>query len=256
MMMLAFLAALAAPPSSPLPERETTPGSRIPRPLEKVEREQLEIRKVQTKYGECVVKKQYAAARTFVLLANLEGRDRDRAVAKIANPDCLLGAVTLPGGVQMTFPGDTMRYTLAEALIRREFPGGPPPSLKTAGPIVQPTFDETEYVPPPGKKLKKKELDELAEMRSTRLGQVYLAAYGECVVRADTGNSHAVLMAEPGSTAESSAFRNLLPVFSACLTAGQTLSFGKAVLRGTIAMNLYRLAHAPRIVVPQPTGSR
>ncbi|HEX5257360.1 MAG TPA: hypothetical protein VFW35_01120 [Sphingomicrobium sp.] len=33
----------------------------------------------------------------------------------------------------------------------------------------------------------------------------------------------------------------------ACLTPGQTLKFGKTSLRGTVAMNLYRLAKAPKV---------
>lgn len=249
--MLSLLSAAllaAAPPASQPDEpgkRSVETGSRLAKRVDSTDRDQLEVRKIQTQYGNCVVKKQYEAARNFVLTPNLEGRDWTRAVQKVSDAYCLVAASSSYGS-KMTFPSDTMRYTLGEALVRREFPSGSPPSLKDAGPILQPVFDASKFVPEPGKKTKQKELDELAERRLEQQGKVYLAQFGECVVRAETGNSYALLMAEPGSAQEISAFNSLKPALSECLIAGHTLSFSKASLRGTIAMNFYRLAHAPR----------
>ena len=45
------------------------------------------------------------------------------------------------------------------------------------------------------------------------------------------------------------AFDRLMPAFGGCVVAGQSLTFNKSTLRGTIAMNYYRLAHTPRVAV-------
>jgi hypothetical protein len=57
-------------------------------------------------------------------------------------------------------------------------------------------------------------------------------------------------MTQPASVEEATAFQQLVPEFAACLPSGQKLEFNKATLRGTIAMNFYRLAHAPRTIAP------
>lgn len=205
-----------------------------------------ETREVQAKFGECVIKKSRSAARKMVLDPNLEGSDYRRAFQRVGDGMCLLEAAKTYDGIQMKFPMDTMRYALADALVRGEFSTGPLPSIKDAAPLAQPTFDESKFQPEPGKTLKKDELEELEKSRAKRIGLVFLAAYGECVVRANPSKSHALLMAKPTSPEETAALKALTPEFSACLPDGQQLSFGKTPLRGTIAMNYYRLAHAPR----------
>jgi hypothetical protein len=245
---------LAGPTEAVEPRREVETGSRLAKRVDRDLRETHEVRMIQAQYGECVVKKQYEGARDFVLTPDLEGGDWRRAVRKVSDGHCLMVAATAANGVEMTFPSDMMRYTLAEALIRRDFASGAPPSLKNAGPIVQPTLDESKYVPKPGRKARKADLEEMAEQRSKQLALVYLAQYGECVVRAETSSSYALLKTQPDSLEESAAFASLKPVLGECMPAGQTLAFSKTTLRGTIAMNLYRLAHAPR-VAGQVTGA-
>ena len=127
----------------------------------------------------------------------------------------------------MKFPADTMRYVLADALVRREFSAALPSSIKDAAPLIQPVLDEVDYVPKPGRKAKQVELEELADRRTKRLGMIYLAEYGECVVRAETGRSHALLMADFGTVEEATAFGRLKPALSQCVVAGQTLTFNK-----------------------------
>ncbi|WP_294120240.1 hypothetical protein [Sphingomonas sp.] len=206
-------------------------------------------RKVQAEYGECVVKKQPAAAREFVITPWFESGALRRILPKVGDSWCLLTA-SASFGSEMRFPGDTMRYALADALVRREFAGASP-SLKDAGPIVQPVLDESEYAPRPGRKAKQSELKELAENRQKRVATIYVAHFGECVVRADPANSYALLMSDAETPKEDVALKGLMPAFDGCLAAGQDLSFNKSTLRGTIAMNYYRLAHAPRAASPQ-----
>ena len=204
-----------------------------------------EMRGIQARFGACVVKKHSAVARQFVLAPDLEKTDWRRAVAILADGNCLVAAATSTGGVEMKFPADTMRYALADALVRREVSASVP-TTTDAAPLIQPVLDEAEYVPKPGRKMKPAELDELGESRAKRLGMIYLAGYGECVVRADVAQSHALLMADPATVEEEAAFGRLKPALSQCIIAGQSLTFNKTTLRGTIAMNFYRLAHAPR----------
>lgn len=204
-----------------------------------------ETRGVQLRYGECVIKKKHQAARNFVLTPDLEKADFRRLLQMVGDGECLASASDA-NGVEMKFPLDTMRYALADALVRNEFSHNAPASLKEAGPISQPDFDETKYQPKPGKKVKQKELDALAKSRTKRLALVYLAQYGECVVRADPDQSRTLLLAAPDSAEEAAAFSALKPSLGSCLVEGQSLKFNKATLRGTIAMNFYRLAHSPR----------
>ena len=203
-----------------------------------------ETRAVQLRYGECVVKKRQSAARNFVLTPDLEKGDLRRHIQMVGDPECLVAAAE--NGVEMKFPLDTMRYALADALVRKEFSLVAPPSLKNAGAIDQPDFDDAKYQPKPGKQAKKKELDELAEKRIKRLALIYLAQYGECVVRAAPDQSRTLLLATPDTPEESAAFAALKPELGGCVVEGQSLKFNKATLRGTIAMNFYRLTYAAR----------
>ena len=205
-----------------------------------------ETRDVQARYGECVVNRNYATARQFVLEPNPDDKGWRRAISKVADSDCLVKAANAPGGVEMKFPVDTMRYALADALVRREFSSAPVASIKQAAPLVQPKLDESDYQPKPGKKVKPSQLKNLKELREKRIGLIFLAGFGECLVRQNPDRAHFLLMAKPASREEVAAFKALNREFADCLPSGNTLSFGRATLRGTIAMNYYRLAHAPR----------
>ena len=248
MMLFVLALTMAAPPATEPksePRREVQLGSRLAKRADSSERGQDEVRGIQALFGQCVVKKQYNAARQFVLTPDLEGPDWKRLVSKVADSDCLIAAAASAGDVEMKFPNDTMRYALADALVRRDHAAVVPANLKAAAPLVQPDFDETKFLPKPGRKAKQGELDHLAEHRTKRLALVYRAQFGECVVRENAPSSHALLMADPDSAGEGVAFTALKPTLANCLIAGQTLSFNKSTLRGTIAMNFYRLANAP-----------
>jgi hypothetical protein len=74
----------------------------------------------------------------------------------------------------------------------------------------------------------------------------FLSHYGECIVRADTAGAKALLLATPDSADEAARFAALGPSLSRCLPEGTTLRFGKVTLRGSVAINYYRLAYAAR----------
>ena len=205
-----------------------------------------EVREVQAKFGQCVVKKSAAAARKMVLTPDLEGGEWRRTMSRVGDGDCLLKATESNNGVQMKFPSNTLRYTLADALVRSEFRAGTLPSIKDTAPLEQPKFDESKYELEPGKKPTKGQLEKLSESRDKRIALIFLAEFGECVARANPAKSHAMLMAQPDTVEENMAFKALMPEFASCLAAGEQLKFNKSTLRGTLALNYYRLAHAPR----------
>jgi hypothetical protein len=251
-MMLTIALALAgtAPTATTEEEpvrREKAIGSRLERRVDINVWDTKETREVQAKFGECVIKKHYAAAQHFVLSPNLDKSEWRKDVARIADGICLAAVTASIGNVEMKFPVDTMRYALAEALVRKEFPAGASSSVTNAAPLEAPKLDESEYVLEPGKKPRKGEVEKLKEGREKQVALIFLAGFGECVVRSEPAHSHALLMTGPTSAEEIAAFKSLMPKFGSCLTAGQSLAFPKATLRGTIAMNYYRLAHAPRV---------
>lgn len=245
----------AAKPADPV-RREVPLGSRLARRVETDEWDDHKVRMVQAEFGECVIKKHLSVAQHFVLTPDLEKAEWRKDVKRIADGYCLVAATNEAGGIEMRFPADTMRYALADALVRREFSAGPLPSIKDAAPLVQPQLDEEEYRPEWGKKVKQAKLEEFAAAREKRLGVIFLAHFGECVVRSDPVRSHALLMAQPDTPQEGAAFGALNPVLGPCVTAGQSLKFSKTTLRGTIAMNYYRLAHAPRAAVPTQEAAK
>jgi hypothetical protein len=207
-----------------------------------------ETRLIGARYGQCVVKKQPAAASAFVLS---QGVDMDRGaylrvLNKVSDGPCLVDAAKSFGGVQMRFPSDTMRYTLADGLFRAQPGTGPLVIPATLPTLAHPTFKEAEYRAAMAKERNQKKQAELTYRRSQSIARIFMSAFGECVVRFDPANSRALLSADVLTPQEDAAFTALRPAFAQCLDAGQNLSMNKAILRGTIALNHYRLAQAVR----------
>ncbi len=232
--MIAFALALAA----------AATGSR-----EDADYDSKEVREVAARYGECIIKKRRAAAQQFVLKPDMDEREYRGYAQRVTDVYCLFAAAKPESSIEMKFPGDTMRYALADALVKREFQGAPLPSIKDAAPLAQLRIDDAVYGPPPGKELTKAQLEELAEKRTKWQVVAYAAGLGECVVRAEPNKSYELLMARLNSAEEGAAFQALGPALSQCVTAGQKIRLNKTLVRGTVALNYYRLAHAPRAAV-------
>jgi hypothetical protein len=138
-------------------------------------------------------------------------------------------------------------------LLRREYSEGLPADVARAAPLPHPPINEAEFQAEAGKNMGRKELEKLQKRKQQAQADHLLSIYGDCVVRADPAAAYRLIFTKPSSDQESSAFAALKHSFSQCLVAGQTLSFSRASLRGAIAMNLYRLAKAPRIAAPSQT---
>ena len=207
-------------------------------------------RDIQARYGECVVERHTSSARRLVLDPALEGAAWRRTIPNVANGDCLVDVTKSITWVELTFPHDTLRYLLAEALVRRELWSEPVRSFARDAPLAQPKFNEADYLPKQGQKLSKYQLQDMKEGLVKKRARVFLSEFGECVVRQNPERSFLLLKARPATSNEEGAFKALAPQLSNCLPAGQQLAVGKVAIRGTIAMNYYRLAQAPRLATP------
>lgn len=83
---------------------------------------------------------------------------------------------------------------------------------------------------------------------SVAYGRVWLSHYGECVVRSNSKSAHEWIVAKPDSSQAAAAIDRLRPALGACLAEGESLKFGKDVLRGALAVSYYRLAMAAPVV--------
>lgn len=197
-------------------------------------------------FATCVVKRRAAQARE-VILANHGNDIIMKRYPGLANADCLVNATSAKtfNDVEMRFSGDFIRYGLADALFATELAAVPPRDLSGVARLHHMVVDESAYLPEPGKKVGKRRLAELQGQRAIAAGSAALSRFGECVVRRDSRNSHALLAAKPSMPEETRALASLQPAFSTCLSEGQTFKTNRMMMRGTIAINYYRLAFAP-----------
>jgi hypothetical protein len=201
-----------------------------------------ETRQIAYDYAQCVIGRHFASA-SAALLSDTDNNAMMKAHRDLIDGDCLARA--MHGGAQMKFPGDLYRYALADALITREFAAAPVIDPSNAPPLQRRSPPD-----PPGslranasKGAKAKYQDAMKNFDEAQSFRV-LGEYGECVVRTNPAAAKALLLTHVETPGEASAFDALRPALAECLPEGKTLALGKLVLRGTIAVNYYRLAHA------------
>ena len=200
-------------------------------------------------YAQCVVGKRQAKA-SEALLRNIDNATFMRDYPSLIIGDCLVVQKGIRsdvriGNVKMSFEGDLYRYALADALVRKELAAVPAPDFSTVakldhrlpGPAPQ-------RVSAKGKPLSQSKYDALVKDYEENYAFSYLSVYGECVVRNAPAEARALLLTVPDSPEEKPSFDALQPALAECLPAGSTLRFGRTSLRGTIAINYYRLARA------------
>ena len=75
-------------------------------------------------------------------------------------------------------------------------------------------------------------------------------------MRVDPQGAKALLLTDPVTDGEAAAFNALGTALGTCIAPGKSLNFGKAALRGSIAINYYRLAVAARSAPATAGASR
>jgi hypothetical protein len=193
-------------------------------------------RAVMAEFAGCVVRRKHDLAAEVVLdpgqrLGSEEGRG-------LFISDCM------PRGSQMQAKATQVRYGLAEALVVADVKAAPE-DLSRVAPLQHPPFVDrpmpAEVAADP-ERVARWQAFAQAEQAYASLGPI-----GECVVRADPAGSLALLKTEAGSDAEKAAVGAIAAVLPGCVKKGEQLSINRFNLRGTLALNLYRLARAPRV---------
>ncbi len=207
-----------------------------------------ETRALMHAYAKCVVRREGEKA-SEVLLRNVGNRTLLRKYDDLIVEDCLAREVVVD--TKMTFGGDLYRYALADALVSSELADQPVPDLGSVPRLVHhPILPAPEPLPANAGKSARKRYQKAKEDHDESFAFGFLSRYGECVVRTNPEGAKALLLTVPDSREESSGFDALRAALATCLIEGRTLRFGRVALRGSIAINYYRLAHAARASAP------
>lgn len=197
-----------------------------------------EARDIVAEYATCVVKHNHDKAAN-VLLLNADTDTIKRDFARLIQPRCVQSGVQSIG-----FDADQFRYALAGALVSAEFAGDGPSDFSDRPLLTHlPAPARSDLDAALAKAGSAKERDEALSGFRKAEAVAGLSRYGECVVRADPAGARLWVVSELDSREEESRIDALRPSFGACLKDGQ-VSFSKDTLRGTLALNYYRLAHA------------
>ena len=212
-------------------------------------RERAQNRKIMFDYAKCVVKERRDRAAEAIL----SDSDNDAILKKYSDlirGNCLDSAVG--GGAQMKFGGDFYRYALADALVNSDFSKSAESDFSNRLPLAHialPSQSELDAVL--GKITSKKKREAAQIEFNQRLGVAWLSRFGECVVRHNPVKARLWLLTPTAIPEETSRINDLREDFNACLAQG-TMSFNRESMRGTVALNYYRLAKA----TPQPVAGK
>ena len=226
-----------------------TPASAAPRPDYSI----AETRRIMFEYGRCVVRRAHASAVYLILDHDGDIPSALKRHPALNSPECLIEAAWNGSIGSLRLPFDMYRYVMADALVSADFPSSAPDGIAEAAPLEHRSVGESAYRPEAGKRVSEQRRLELEEKRAQAITYSHFSRFGECVVRNDAANAHALLMANPNSAGETNALARLASVFSGCLVADRDFAVNRVILRGTIAVNFYRLANAPRSAAPGVT---
>jgi hypothetical protein len=203
------------------------------------EMSQSDLRLAYHTYGECIIKGHMRRA-AEAILSNAD----DEALFDYR--ELFAGSCfhVPPGWLTMfTLHADHVRYAIADALVAKQLATQPAPNLASV-----PLLDHRDPGPPPtAGRASEASLSAYKEKRAFSV----LSQFGECAVRTDVAAAKALLLTEPESKEEAGAFTRLTPALANCMPEGETVTLTKLPLRGTIAVNYYRLARAAG---PAPAG--
>ena len=203
-----------------------------------------ETRGLMYDYAKCVVAKHWTQA-SQALLLNVDNQALQREYAALVDGACLVQSTH--ADAKMSFAGDLYRYALADALVEKEFASRPPPDLSDVPRLSQRPLPKAPLAGAGASKVTKRRYQQALKDYQEAKAFDFLASYGECVVRVGPAEAKALLGVRPASADEGVRFEKLRPALAQCLPENAKLEFGKVALRGSIALNYYRLSHAPAI---------
>ena len=204
-----------------------------------------ERRQMMADFATCAVRFEPEAASKAVLdqLRGSELRENRRLISGDCLPQRRFGAL------QLRTAGPLMLYALADALVDREqnLDVG---NLDRVAPLDHRPVDEAWFDQEAAKRKTPEQKAEVEERRQLAKADVALSRFGECVVRQRPAEALALVRTKPATPEEKTAFAAVTPVLGNCISEGAKIAMSRDVVRGTVALNLYRLAKAPRTLAP------
>ena len=225
------------------------PTSAQPASTRESQADAKKAREVLRSFGQCIVNsKGSRVLAAHVILEDVSNETIIKKYPGLVDPNCMpMGANTL------TLPGDYIRYGIAEALVTRELVQ--PATSFDGVPLLQhKAVDPADFTAKPG--ASKKSIQTLEQARLNAEDRVFASKFGECVVRTDPAYSRKLLFTATSSLEEDAFFAALRPALGSCLIPGQTIKIEKSMVRGTIALNYYRLAHAAQTLTASQGASK
>lgn len=216
---IASSSASAGPPSDGLPYgggtrlRGPAPAEIPTGPMSKQDKARIAT----LRFAECLIKSRRAAALSAIALdpwdANATGK-----LTSIADARCLeLGELAMPASL--------LRGAFYQVLYREKFWSGQP-----ALPPVAIDFAATAG----------------ANATDDVKTEIALRQFGDCVVRRDLEDAHALLLSTPGTKAETIAVEGLMPHFAPCVIQGAKWTLNRANVTAILSEVLYRDGTAAR----------
>lgn len=193
-------------------------------------------------YSQCVAETEGSKA-SEALLKNVDAKTIVRDYPMLIIRKCLRDN----GGKNsaLVFTNDLYLYVLADALVQREFSASAMPNLARVPALVHRDASDKPRNNPATGTLNRKQSQAWKHYEDT-LAHSLLSRFGECIVRRDRLAAKALLATRPESVEETRQFGILRGALEKCLPESETAKFGKVTLRGAVALNYYRLAHAAR----------
>jgi hypothetical protein len=192
------------------------------------------------KFAECVVSKNAQDAQAYVV-EDMPEAQFARLRNKMLDEACWRTSTGLQPPIMTT--GLKLQGMIAEVLMAHETDQGPLQQISAISPLKHETItDENRKNDPETVKL----IEAMLELFSA----------GECVVRADVNGSHALLKSGVASAQESETLAALKPTFGTCIKVDPGYTVTPDELRAAVAVNYYRLVHAPKPATASAGGTK
>jgi hypothetical protein len=200
-------------------------------------------------FARCVVERHHPEAAAYALSDYADWRTAPRTTpAALEDQSCVPATASqADASLLLKLPENSIKFALADALVRQEFPVFDAAVILTARPLKSSSLVDALYPPGACRQCGAKQLAEVQQARARMSAIVAPIVFGECAVRTDPSHAHALVMAPPGSSQEKAMLEALAAALGSCVAQGGQFAATRPMLRGIIAISYYRVAHAPRL---------
>lgn len=218
---------------------------------------QPELKKLVREYARCLVAKRADVA-SDAILSNTPAYFLRKQFGLLFDSDCMSSATRVlkasDGAVSVVFSSESLPYALADALINARFAADGPANFDNRLPLAhRPLPDRAVFDAELVKTKDKRRRDALEKGFRDSFGAAWLSRFGECAVRKQPEKARLWLLTLPDGPEEVSRVSDFASAFAPCLPAeAGPVRFSRMTMRGTVAINYYRLAMA----TPQPSAGK